>query len=393
MGRERLTARLSGFLARLRHYRDDSDIGNELRAHFDSLTEEGLGAGLSLQEAKRRARLQLGDSQAVVERVREGEISTMLESLYRDFTLGLRSVRRNPVFAITAILTLAVGIGANTIVFTLLYGLLLRSLPVQDPASLVRIGVASTTVEPSRASSVPYQMLLQLRRQQKSFTEISAWQNTPVAMDMDDGTARMLGAGFVSDNGFEVLGMNAYLGRLLTPADDVRGGPAEGWPLVLSYGFWKDSFGGDPSIVGKQIKLSNTIVTVVGVAPQNFRGVWPGSETKVYLPFQFLTVIAGKDEINAPNSLAWCSTIGRLKPAVSVQEARAELAIYQKALIDRFIPLNLQERFRATNAYLWVSSARSGLPTFFGRVYSTPLYLMQGLVGIVLLLCCVNVPD
>ena len=185
--------------------------------------------------------------------------------------------------------------------------------------------------------------------------------------------------------------MNAYLGRLLTPADDVRGGPAEGWPVVLSYGFWKDNFGGDPSIIGKQIKVSNTIVTVVGVAPPNFRGVWPGSETKLYLPFQFLTVVTGKDEINAPNSLWWCSTIGRLKPAVSVEQARAELATYQKALISQFIPLDLQDRFQARNAYLWVSSARTGLPTFFGRVYSTPLYLMQGLVGIVLLLCCVNV--
>ena len=137
--------------------------------------------------------------------------------------------------------------------------------------------------------------------------------------------------------------------------------------------------------------MSNAIVTVVGVAPPNFRGVWPGSETKLYLPFQFLTVVTGKDEINAPNSLWWCSTIGRLKPGVSVEEARAELATYQKGLISQFIPLNLQDRFQARNAYLWVSSARTGLPTFFGRVYSTPLYLMQGLVGIVLLLCCVNV--
>jgi predicted permease len=379
------------FRKRLRPFRTDSDISDELRTHFDALTEDGLAAGLPLQEARRRARLQLGDSQAVVERVREGEISTMLESLYRDFTLGLRSLRRNPVFAITAILTLAVGIGANTVVFTLLYGLLLRSLPVQDPASLVRIGVASTTVDPTRASAVPYQMLLQLRRQQKSFTEISSWSSGLVTIDTDNGTPRMLMADFVGGNGFEVLGMNPYLGRLLTPADDVRGGPAEGWPVVLSYGFWKDNFGGDPSIVGKQVKVSNTIVTVVGVAPQKFRGVRPGSETKLYLPFQFLTIVTGKDEINAPNSLSWCNTIGRLKPAVSVEEARAELAIYQKALIDQFIPPNLQERFQARNAYLWVSSARSGLPTFFGRVYSRPLYLMQGLVGIVLLLCCVNV--
>jgi predicted permease len=320
-----------------------------------------------------------------------GGVTTMLESWYRDFALGLRSLRRNPVFAITSILTLAVGIGANTVVFTLLYGLLLRSLPVKDPGSLVRIGIASATVDPSRASAVPYQMLLQLRRQQKSFTDISAWLIREVTMDTDDGAPRLPAAVFVSGNGFEVLGMKAYLGRLLTPADDVRGGPAEGWPVVLSYGFWRDNFGGDPSIIGKQIKVSNTIVTVVGVIAPNFRGVWPGSEAKLYLPFQFLTVLTGKDEINAADSLSWCNAIGRLNPGVSIEEARAELATYQKALIDRFIPLHFQDLFQVRHAYLWVSSARTGLPTFFGRVYSTPLYLMQGLVGIVLLLCCVNV--
>src|SRR5688572_26579823 len=217
-----------------RKFRTDRDLSDELSTHFQELVEDGIEAGLTRDEAQRRARLKLGSASGLLENVREGEFRAMIESLYRDFTLGLRSLRRNPVFAITAILTLAVGIGANTVVFTLLYGLLLRSLPVQDPASLVRIGVASATVDASRASSIPYQMLLQLRRQQKSFTDISAWGNRPAAMDMDDGTPRMLGAAFVSGNGFEVLGMNAYLGRLVTPADDVRGGPAGGWPVVLS---------------------------------------------------------------------------------------------------------------------------------------------------------------
>ena len=385
---------MSGWLDQLRErfrpYRTDADLSAELRAHFDELTEDGVASGLPLQEARRRARLRLGNSQVVVERIREGEVSVMLESWYRDFTLGLRSLRRNPVFAITAILTLGVGIGANTVVFTLLHGLLLRSLPVKHPASLVRVGVASATVDPSRASQIPYPMLLQFRQQQKSFTDISGWGRRSVTMEMDDGAPRLLAAGFVTGSGFDVLGMNAYVGRLLTPADDVRGGPAEGWPVVLSYGFWKDDFGGDPSIPGRRIKLSNIAVTVVGVAPPSFRGVWPGAETKLYLPFRFLSVLVGKD-ISAPDSLAWCSTIGRLKSGVSVEQSRNELATYQKALIDQFIPLNLQDRLQARDSYLWVSSARTGLPTFFGRVYSTPLYLMQGLVGIVLLLCCVNV--
>src|SRR5262249_50748405 len=155
---------------------------------------------------------------------------------------------------------------------------------------------------PGLASQVPYQMLLQLRRQQKSFTEVSAWSLQPIAIDSDDGSPRLLQAGFVSGEGFDVLGVSAYLGRLLTPADDVRGGPAPGWPVVLGYDFWRDNFGGDPSVIGRQLKVSNTFVRVVGIAAPSFRGVWPGSETKLYLPFQFLAVVTGTDKINAPNS-------------------------------------------------------------------------------------------
>jgi predicted permease len=374
----------------MHHHRADSDLGDELKTHLEMQEEDYAGLGIPPSEARRRARLRLGSTPAIVENVRDLEFITLLENAYRDFRFGLRALRKSPVFALTAILTLGIGIGANTIVFTLLYGLLLRSLPVRDAASLVRIGVASATIEPDRASQVPYKLLLELRRRQKSFTDISSWLPVNVSMDTGDGYPRMLTAGLAGGNGFEILGMNAYLGHLLTPADDVRGGPGEGWPAVLDYGFWKDNFGADPSVLGTQIKLSNTTVTVVGVAPPGFRGLWPGSDPKLYVPFHFLSVLSGKD-LDAPDWSPWCSTLGRLKPGGSAGQARAELATYDKSLISQFIPLDLQDRFQARNAYLWVSSARTGLPTFFGRVYSTPLYLMQGLVGIVLLLCCVNV--
>jgi predicted permease len=390
MAGEKMKEWLAERFSWLHHYRTDADLSDELKAHLELQEEDYVGRGIPAAEARRRARLGLGGSQEVIERVRDREFITMLESCHRDFMLGLRALRKSPVFSLTAILTLGIGIGANTVVFTLLYGLLLRSLPVRDVASLVRIGVASATVDASRASQVPYHMLSQLRRQQTSFTDISAWTINSVSMEEGDGSSRMLVAALASGNGFDVLGMNAHLGRLLSPADDVRGGPAEGWPVVLSYGIWKDNFGADPSIIGKRIKLSKAAFTIVGVTPPAFHGLWPGSEAKLYVPFQFLSVLAGHD-ISAPDSLAWCSTIARLKPGVSAKRARAELATYDGALIRQFIPPALQDRLQARNGFLWVSSARTGLPTFFGRVYSTPLYLMQGLVGIVLLLCCVNV--
>ncbi len=374
----------------MRHDRADSDLGDELKTHLEMQEEDYAALGISPSDARRRARLRLGSTPAIVENVRDLEFITLLEHACQDFLFGLRALRKSPVFSLTAILTLGIGIGANTVVFTLLYGLLLRSLPVKDAASLVRIGVASPAGDASRASTVPYKLLLELRRRQRSFTDISGWIIGVITMDTGDGPPRLLTAGLAGGNGFEVLGMHAYLGRLLTPADDVRGGSAGGWPAVLDYGFWKDNFGADPSVVGRQIQLSNRTATIVGIAPPGFRGLWPGSDVKFYVPLHFLTVLIGKD-IDAPGWLGWCSTIGRLRPGVSVRQARAELATYEKPLIDQFIPVGAQDRLRVRNGYLRVSSARTGLPTFFDQVYSPPLYLMQGLVGIVLLLCCVNI--
>src|SRR5205085_2627015 len=152
----------------LRHHRTDADLHDELKAHFEMQEEDYVSRGVPVAEARRRARLRLGGSQTVVENVRDVEFITVLQIGYRDFVLVLRALRKSPVVSLAAMLTLGIGIGANTVVFTLLYGLLLRSLPVKDAGSLVRIGIASETLEPSRASQVPHKLLFELRRRQKS---------------------------------------------------------------------------------------------------------------------------------------------------------------------------------------------------------------------------------
>ena len=275
MGDKRVIRWLGGITNRLRHFRDEADLKEELRVHFELQAEENVGLGLSVEEARRRARLRVGNSPSVVENVRDQEFITILESIYRDFMLGLRALRNSPVFCFTAVVTLAIGIGANTAVFTLLYGLLLRSLPVKDPQELARIGVINAA-DPRPAAAIPFRMWERLREDQSSFTDISAWNFRFLTMDDREGTRRLYQAGLISGNGFELFGMTPHLGRLIIPADDVRGGPPEGWPVVLSYGFWLDRFAGDIDIIGKPIKVADQIVTVVGVAPRNFQGVWPG---------------------------------------------------------------------------------------------------------------------
>jgi predicted permease len=376
--------------AQFRHFRDDADLKAELQVHLELLGEDAAGPGVSTGEARRRARLQLGSSDAVVENMRDQEFLTMLESCYRDLAMGVRNLWRSPVFCITAILTLASGIGANTAVFTLLYGLLLRSLPVHDAQQLARIGLIYGT-EPHPAAMIPYGMIQELRRTDRSFADISGWWQSSVTMEDRDNTLHLETTGLVSGNGFELLGLRPHLGRLIGPADDVRGGPAEGWPVVLSYGFWQDRFGGDGSVIGKPIQMSNTLARIVGVAPRDFHGVWQGIEPRIYLPLQYLTVLAGRDILNPPLSDVFCASIGRLKPGISIRAANTELDVRAKDLIDAFLApwVRRQPRFQA--AKLAVESARRGLPTIFGSTYSAPLFLMQGLVGVVLLLCCVNV--
>ncbi len=383
---------LAQFLRRAGRFRSDSELEDELRVHMEMQAEDNRAAGLPNMEARRQARLRLGRTQAIIESVRDQDFTTILESWYRDFLAGLRAIRKSPVFCSTAIVTIAFGIGANTAIFALLYGLLLRSLPVQNPEQLARIGLVSAASRDTGGGSfIPYHMLEQFRREQRSFSDISVWSWNEITMLDTAGTVRAYRVGLVSGNAFPLFGMKPELGRLIAPGDNVRGGSAEGWPVVLSYGFWNDRFAADPRIVGKEIKVSNVLGTVIGVAPREFRGVWPGDDIKMYLPLQFLTVLLGEDPIDSPESFFGVSAIGRLKPDVTVHEAQADASFHQKELLSRFIPIKFRHSPYYEKVDLEIRSARSGLPTYFGSVYSRPLMLMQGLVGIVLLLCCVNV--
>jgi predicted permease len=308
-----------------------------------------------------------------------------------DLRFGLRMLRKNPVLTLVAVLTLALGIGANTAIFTLLYGLVLRSLPAANAGQLVKVGVASRAELEQEGVYMTYPMLRVFEKEQTSFRELSGWSEDMVQMKDREGAIRSYVAGLVSGNAFGLLGLRPYRGRLIAPYDDVKGGPSGGWPVVLSYGFWKDFYGSAEDIVGKQITISDVPLTVVGVTPPDFRGVWPGEEMKMYMPLQFVAVLEKKDVFEAMDSLYGVAVIGRLKPGVSLKHANAEVAQLQHAWFVQFIP----DRFRHDpffeKAYLLVSSARNGLPSYVTHTYEKPLYLMQGLVAVVLLVCCVNI--
>lgn len=386
-----MNVKLQQIWRRIRHFRSDADLEDELRVHLDMNAEDNLARGKSEAEARRLAHLQLGHTRSIVESIRDREFITILESWYSDLLFSLRTLRKTPLFCLVSILTLALGIGANTAVFSVLYGLLLRSLPVSNPRELAHIGLVShVDGDDDGGSYMPYRIFQGLLEQQRSFTAISAWDDDAVTMEDSEGTLRLYQAALVGGNGFSVLGVRPYLGRLLEPSDDVRGSPPEGWPAVLSYAFWRSRFGGDPQIAGKQIKIKDALVTIVGVTPPDFQGVWPGVDPRLYLPFQFVNVLVGRDVLNTEASHISCSVIGRLRPGVSLRDANAELAVDRKRLFD-LIPSADRHRPFFGKATIQVASARTGLPTFFGFEYSEPLFLLQGLVAVVLVLCCINV--
>jgi MacB-like periplasmic core domain len=199
--------------------------------------------------------------------------------------------------------TLALGIGANTAIFGLLYGLLLRSLPVQDPNRLAHISIVSAVHEADfEGSFLSYQMFAAYSAEQHSFAELSAWRGESVTIRDREGNVRAYDAGFISGAVFQVLRLKPYLGWPIEPSDDVRGGPSTRWPVVLNYGFWNDRFARDPHIVGKQFTISGVPVTVIGVSSPAFRGIWSGSDIKLFVPIQFETVLTGNDNLNSSNS-------------------------------------------------------------------------------------------
>jgi predicted permease len=380
---------LDRLLLRVKRIRSNSDIEDELRIHLEMATEDNSASGMVAVEARRRARLQLGSALSVAERVGDQELMTFFEGWYRDFLSGCRAIKKTPIFSLTAILTLAFGIGANTAIFSLLYGLFLRSLPVENPAELANIALTTGSPNDDFQSFAPYRMTEEFRLRQRSFSDISFWDYGTVSMTDRDGTLRLYDAASVSGNAFKLIGAEPRLGRSILPSDDVRGVAAGRWPVVLSYGFWNDRFAADPNVIGKQIKVSGLQATVVGVAPREFHGVLLGVEMKLYLPLRFVSVMAAQDLFD--EIFYGCAAIGRLRHGVTLAAANGEAEFLSKDLLRKFVPLELQHLPEFQKARIRVRSARSGLRSEFGGEYSEPLLIMQGLVLVVLVLCCVNV--
>ncbi|HEY2468308.1 MAG TPA: ABC transporter permease [Terracidiphilus sp.] len=313
-----------------------------------------------------------------------------MQTLWQDIRFALRQLRKSPGFAATAILTLAIGIGANAAIFTLIDDALLRSLPVLRPGELVTVGFKG----PKLRELVPVQSLSgleQLRKQLRSVEGLSGWSGDMLSVPDQQGTLRSIEGEMVSGDALGMLGLRPYLGRLLSPADDVPGGPVGGWPAVLGYGFWQSNYHGDPGIVGRHISVSGHVVTVVGVLPRDYEGVYLGQHERIMLPMHFLSAMAATPELDVfrtPDK-SQVGVIGRLRPGSTLSQLNAELGSIPQSEVRVLLP----EQWRSVPDFRDVTLGAGPQGRGFawiGKAYQQSLLLLQGIVVLVLLLCCIN---
>ncbi len=359
----------------------DADVDAELRFHLDQRTEELTAAGLAAHAAREQALREFGDLDdartylGTVDReteTRQRRKDTM-DELKQDLVFAFRKLRSSPGFALVAILTLALGIGANTAIFSIVNGVLLRPLPFPHPEQLVRFGW-NARGDAGGLGSVSAVDLDDWRAQRTDFGQVSGFWYTPGAsgIDLTGGRqAQRLSAAFVERDFFSTLGVAAEFGRLPRTDELVRGGNVR--VLVLSHGFWQRQFGGSPTVIDSTLTLRGAPYTVLGVLPAGFR--YPSDGVDVYVPYATIT-----DEM-APR-IRWnrfLTGFARLKPGVTIARAREQADVASHRLASQFVE---DSAFGGAT----VERMRSAMT---GPVRSSLLVLF-GTVGLVLLLACVN---
>lgn len=298
------------------------------------------------------------------------------------FGYTLRQLRKSPVFTAVAVLSLALGIGANTAVFSLVNAVLLKTLPVSGPGRLVQIAVEG------RFFSLTNPVWEELKRRETGLEKVFAYSEVRFNLARE-GETRMAPGLYVSGNYFEALGLRPAAGRLLDSRDDQRGGGASGPVAVLSYGFWQSEFGGDPGVAGGTLSIDGHPFTIAGVAPESFSGLNVGQRFDVAVPLASEALLRGADSSLSNPGHWWLRVMGRLKPGQTLAQARQGLAAIQPEIREATRPPSegqyLTEPFSVRPAGLGLS--------FLRDQYRNALLALMGLSLIVLLLACANLAN
>jgi len=366
----------------------ESEMDEELRFHFEKQVEKLVRSGIVPAEARRRARLEFGGIDQVKEEYREARGISFLETLVQDIRYGLRILGRTPVITFVAILSLALGIGANTAIFSLIDTVMLRMLPVQKPEELIQVLRKSPRAGSEPTSSFTNPLWEQVRDHQDIFSGAFAWEDTH--FDLSKGGAVHLANGlFVSGDYFKTLGVRPVAGRLMNAADDQRG--CQG-VAVLGYGFWQEQFEAAESAIGSTISLDHHIFQIVGVTAPGFYGVDIGQKFDVAIPICSAALFDGKSSRLEHRSWWWLNIIGRAKPGMSEEQLKARLDVIAPQIFGGAVPQdwNPEEQkdfLKRTLLAVPASTGTSGLRRQFGE----PLNILMSVVGLVLFIACANI--
>jgi putative ABC transport system permease protein len=367
-----------------------------LHFHIAERTDDLIAGGMPEHEARRAAARTFGNYTAQKESTRDMDIAGTVESLLRDFRYGARQLRRNPGFATVAVLSLALGIGANSAIFQLINALRLRSLPVEDPAQLVAIDTApdfyTSGWYAARNRAFTYAQIEQIAAHQQAFSGMLAFGTTRFNLSRG-GEARKADGLYVTPNYLEVLGVTPLLGSWMAP--DTNPSDCSGAGALLDYAFWQREYGGDPSAIGRDISLNGRNFPILAVTPPSFYGLEPAQRFDVALPLCADALFSedGKGRL-ALKWAWWLTPIARLKPDWTVERASSHLRdispiIFEESLPDSYRPdavkKYLDNKLRVVPAFAGVSSVR--------KDYENPLWILLAVTGLVLLIACANLAN
>ena len=366
--RYRVTTRIRSFLRNLfLSRRVEVDLDDEVRSHLDMLTEEHLRAGLSPGDARRAARIELGGIDQVKEHVREKRSGNWIHSLGADCRYGLRQLRKNPGFTLVAVLTLALGIGATTAIFSVVYGVLLRPLPYPEANRLAAVFEINSKGNPSRLADPNFD---DFRDQSRSFQALAKYSSYVVSVSGASQPTRSMVAS-VSADFLKVFRVQPILGRDFTDADEKIGaGPT----VLVSHGYWRQYFGSNQDLSQAHLKVDGTVFSVIGVLPAEFR--FP-ADAELWLP-------ADLDGKNPSRTSHNYKAVGRLRDGVTVAQADQDISAIARRIHD------------ASNEkgnYLLKDGRVTSLQDAITGEARSPLLVLLGAVGFLLLVACANVAN
>ena len=377
-----------------RRYWDD-ERARELESYVQIETDDNLARGMSVDDARRAAYRKLGNPTIVREDIYRMNTLGFLETIWQDLRYGARLLRLNPIFAIVAVLSLSLGVGANTAIFQLIDAVRIRPLPVEAPQRLVeiRIGENRGRVGAFRGRRPMFTNALweRIKDGQQVFDSVFAWGNSVFDLAAG-GEARYAQGLYVSGQFFDALGLQPAIGRLLHAGDDARGCGAP--QAVLSHSFWQREFGGDRGIVGRPVRLDGRQFTVGGVTEAGFFGVDVGRSFDVALPLCAEPILRGSFSLlNVPHGW-FLAAMGRLKRGVTPEQATAHLQALSPAIFRETLPptYSAVEITNYTGLKLEASRAASGVSSI-RRSYETPLWVLLATTGLVLLIACANLAN